>query len=256
MLTVSNISKRFPGADEPILRGITFSVNPGERVALVGPNGSGKSTLLKVIVGLQKPWTGDVRIFGAPADRRLPIAYVPQAETVDWSFPVRVYDVVMMGRYPRLGFLRRPGPRDHQIVRRSLEQVTMLDHAETQIGQLSGGQRQRVFLARALAQEPEIMLLDEPVSGVDAVTQHQIFELLERFRTDGGTAMVASHDLSCVAERFDHVQLLNRRVMGYGTPDEVLTQELLNATFQSHLLLLRVGERTFVVEAAETASDA
>lgn len=234
--------------DEPVLEHVDLSVEPGSLVGLIGPNGSGKSTLFKTMTGLQQPWQGRVMIHGHPGKPGPEVAYVPQTETVDWSFPVTAGQVVMMGRYPRLGFIRWPRARDHEIVDRSLEMVGMAGFKQRQIGQLSGGQRQRVFLARALAQEPSILLLDEPVSGVDATTQHQIFELLDRLCQDGVTTIVASHDLSCVAQRFDHVLLLNRTVHGYGPPEDVLTQDLLNRTFQSHLLLLRLGTRTFVVE--------
>ncbi|HEU4792857.1 MAG TPA: metal ABC transporter ATP-binding protein [Nitrolancea sp.] len=233
---------------QPALRDINLAVEPGSLVGVIGPNGGGKSTLFKTILGLQKPWTGTVLINGEAGKPGRKIGYVPQTETVDWTFPVTVGDVVMMGRYPRLGLLRRPGQRDRDAVDQALTQVRMLDHQDTQIGQLSGGQRQRVFIARALCQEPDILLLDEPVSGVDAVTQHQIFELLERLCVSGKTVIVASHDLHCVAQRFDQVLLLNGRVVGYGPPERVLTQPLLNETFRSHLLLLQVDGRTFIVE--------
>ncbi len=233
---------------EPVLQHVNLSVSRGSLVGLIGPNGSGKSTLFKTMTGLHEPWQGRVLINGAPGKPGPDVAYVPQTETVDWSFPVTAGQVVMMGRYPRLGFIKWPRQQDHEIVDRSLEMVGMAGFKDRQIGQLSGGQRQRVFLARALAQEPSILLLDEPVSGVDAATQHQIFELLDKLCQDGVTTIVASHDLSCVAQRFDHVLLLNRTVHGYGPPEDVLTQDLLNRTFQSHLLLLRLGTRTFVVE--------
>ncbi len=234
--------------EEQVLRDIDLSVTKGSLVGLIGPNGSGKSTLFKTMTGLLQPWSGRVLINGRPGKPGPDVAYVPQTETVDWSFPVTAGQVVMMGRYPRLGIIRWPRARDHEVVAHALEQVGMGNFRDRQIGQLSGGQRQRVFLARALAQEPSILLLDEPVSGVDATTQHQIFELLDKLCQQGVTTIVASHDLSCVAQRFDHVLLLNRTVHGYGPPEEVLTQELLNQTFQSHLLLLRLGTRTFVVE--------
>jgi manganese/iron transport system ATP-binding protein len=234
--------------EEPVLQHVDLEVTPGSLVGLIGPNGSGKSTLFKTMIGLHDPWHGCVLINGRPGKPGPEVAYVPQTETVDWTFPVTAGQVVMMGRYPRLGFLRWPKQRDHDIVDRSLEMVGMAGFKDRQIGQLSGGQRQRVFLARALAQEPSILLLDEPVSGVDATTQHQIFELLDDLCSKGVTIIVASHDLSCVAQRFDHVLLLNRTVHGYGPPETVLTQDLLNKTFRSHLLLLRLGARTFVVE--------
>lgn len=235
---------------EPVLEGVDLLVRPGSLVGVIGPNGGGKSTLFKTILGLQRPWSGEVLVEGRRGKPGHVVGYVPQTETVDWSFPVRVRDVVMMGRYPRLGVLRRPSRQDTEVVEHALEQVGMTDHRDAQIGQLSGGQRQRVFIARALAQQPSILLLDEPVSGVDAVTQHQIFELIERLCRERTTALVASHDLSCVAQRFDQVLLLSGRVVAYGAPEDVLTQDLLNETFHSHLLLLEVGGRTFVVEDA------
>ncbi|MGA7671685.1 MAG: metal ABC transporter ATP-binding protein [Nitrolancea sp.] len=234
--------------DEPVLSNVELVVQRGSLVGVIGPNGGGKSTLFKTILGLLRPWSGEVLVEGKRGKPGHVIGYVPQTETVDWSFPVRVRDVVMMGRYPRLGLLRRPGKADVEVVEDALEKVGMTDFNDAQIGELSGGQRQRVFIARALAQEPSILLLDEPVSGVDAVTQHQIFELIERLCQEGRTALVASHDLSCVAQRFDQVLLLSGRVVGYGPPESVLSQELLNETFRSHLLLLEVGGRTFVVE--------
>jgi len=235
----------------PILEEVTFSVPRGALVGVIGPNGSGKSTLFRAILGLLRAWQGRVLIEGQPARPRPEIAYLPQSETVDWGFPVTVWDVVMMGRYPRLGFLRRPGARDRELVERALEQVRMQDERNRPIGALSGGQRQRVFLARALAQEPSILLLDEPVSGVDAPTQHFIFELLEQLCASGCTALVASHDLSCVAQRFSQVLLLNRRMHGFGPPERVFTEELLNRTFNMHLMLLRYGERVIVVESPD-----
>jgi manganese/iron transport system ATP-binding protein len=245
-ISVKDLTTGYVG--DPVLEHVDLNVAPGSLVGLIGPNGSGKSTLFKTMTGLLKPWSGSIEINGKPGKPGPDVAYVPQTETVDWTFPVTAKQVVMMGRYPRLGFLRWPRSRDHEIVDHALEQVDMAHLRNRQIGQLSGGQRQRVFLARALAQEPSVLLLDEPVSGVDAVTQHQIFELLDRLCSAGVTTIVASHDLSCVAQRFDHVLLLNRTVQGYGPPEKVLTQDLLNKTFQSHLLLLRLGTRTFVVE--------
>jgi len=161
--------------DRPVLEHVNLTLEPGALTAVVGPNGGGKSTLLKLIAGLIKPWSGTVAVLGAaPGAHARSIAYVPQAEAVDWSFPVCAGDVVMMGRYPRLGPVRRPGIRDHVAVAAALEQVGMSDFVRRQIGALSGGQRRRVFLARALASAPELYLLDEPVTGVDAATQEDL----------------------------------------------------------------------------------
>lgn len=241
---------------EPVLEDVTFTVPRGALVGVLGPNGSGKSTLFRAVIGLLPAWRGRVLVIGKPARPNPGIAYVPQTEAVDWAFPVTVWDVVMMGRYPRLGLLHRPGRHDREIAQWALDQVRMVEYRDRPIGALSGGQRQRVFLARALAQEPEILLLDEPVSGVDAPTQHFIFELLERLCAEGRTVMVASHDLSCVAQRFTQVLLLNRRVLGFGPPEQVFTEELLNRTFDTHLLLLRYGDRVIVVESPEDGTDA
>ncbi len=234
--------------NEPVLRNVRFSVERGALVGILGPNGSGKSTLFRALLGLLRPWEGRVLVEGQPARPNPDIAYIPQRETIDWDFPVTVLDVALMGRYPRLGLFRRPGKNDRELALWALEQVGLVDQRDRLIAELSGGQRQRVFLARALAQEPELFLLDEPVSGVDAPTQHFVFELLERLCRQGKTALVATHDLSCVAQRFDRVLLLNHEVIAYGPPQEVFTEALLHRTFRSHLLLLRYGDRVIVVE--------
>jgi manganese/iron transport system ATP-binding protein len=233
-----------------VLEGTTLSVPRGAMVGIVGPNGGGKSTLLKTILGLVRASAGEISLLGRPLDRRSrrAVGYVPQREDVDWSFPVSAYDVVMMGRVPKMRLLRRPGAGDKKIVREALATVGMGGLSERPIGELSGGQQQRVFLARALAGEAEVLLLDEPVSGVDAPSQHEIFDLLRRLQGEGKTVVVTTHDLSCVAERFDQAVLLNRRIVAAGPPDEVFTPELLNETYESHLMILRLGDRTVAVE--------
>lgn len=234
----------------PVLNGATLAVPRGAMLGIVGPNGGGKSTLIKAVLGLVSVGSGTVEILGRPVDRRVrrKVGYVPQREDVDWSFPVSAYDVVMMGRVPSRGFLRRTTKKDRELVWAALGTVGMEGFAENQIGELSGGQQQRVFLARALAQEAELLLLDEPVSGVDAPSQHEIFDLLRRLQSEGKTVIVTTHDLSCVAERFDLALLLNRRVVALGPPEEVFTRELLNETYQSHLMLLDIEGRTVAVE--------
>ena len=219
-------------------------------VGIVGPNGSGKSTLLKAVLGLAPVVDGSVEVMGHSPGRqaRRLVGYVPQREDVDWSFPVSARDVVMMGRVPSMGLLQRPSARDREMVEEALRTVGMEEKAEARIGELSGGQQQRVFLARALAQETEILVLDEPVSGVDAPSQHEIFDLLRKLQATGKTVVVTTHDLSCVAERFDLVLLLNKRVVAFGPPEKVFTPELLNETYQSHLMLLDLGGRTVAVE--------
>ncbi len=234
----------------PALENATLEVPQGAMLGIVGPNGGGKSTLVKAVLGLVPSESGIVEILGRPVDRRVrrKVGYVPQREDVDWSFPVSAYDVVMMGRVPSMGFLRRPTEKDRALVWGALRTVGMEGFAENQIGELSGGQQQRVFLARALAQEAELLLLDEPVSGVDAPSQHEIFDLLRRLQSEGKTVIVTTHDLSCVAERFDLALLLNRQVVALGPPEEVFTRELLNETYQSHLMMLDIGGRTVAVE--------
>jgi manganese/iron transport system ATP-binding protein len=233
---VEDVCAGYFGRD--VLDEVTFAVKPGEFVGIIGPNGSGKSTLLKVIAGLLPAQCGSVRIFGqppSPGARHL-IGYVPQSEVVNWSFPVTVSDVVLMGTYGRLGFFHRPHAADRAAAEQAIEQVGMAEFAGAQIGQLSGGQQQRVFVARALVQQPRLMLLDEPIAGVDATTQHAIFTLLEDLQQRGTTIIATTHDLSCVAEWFDRVLCLNHRVVAYGTPAEVLNRETLSATFGSHVL--------------------
>jgi ABC-type Mn2+/Zn2+ transport system ATPase subunit len=234
----------------PAVENVTLSVPRRAMVGIVGPNGGGKSTLIKAVLGLVPREGGEVKILGRQVDRRARrlVGYVPQREDVDWNFPASAFDVVMMGRVPSMKLLRRPTTRDREIVWEALRTVGMEKFADTRIGEFSGGQQQRVFLARALAQEAEVLLLDEPVSGVDAPSQHEIFDLLRGLQEAGKTVIVTTHDLSCVAERFDLALLLNRRVVAFGRPEEVFTPELLNETYQSHLMLLKVGDRTVAIE--------
>ncbi len=207
------------------LEGVSFGVRAGEQVAVVGPNGAGKSTLFKALVGLIRPHAGRVRTHGAE------IGYVTQRSAVDWSFPVTVHDVVMMGRIGKMGWLRWQRPRDREIVQECLEQVGMQDYADRQIGELSGGQQQRVFIARALAQEATILLMDEPFSGVDAPAQESILELLDRLRDEGVTLLVSTHDLNLAVERFDRLALLNGQLVAYGSPRSAVTPETLAAAY-------------------------
>ena len=226
-----------------VLDEVSFAIAPGDFVGIIGPNGSGKSTLLKAIAGIHPIQCGAAMVLGkepSRVDRRL-IGYVPQIESVNWAFPVSVYDVVLMGRYGRLGLFKRPSKHDAQAVERALEEVGMADRRDSLIGQLSGGQQQRAFVARALVQEPELMLLDEPIAGVDAGSQHAIFTLLEKRNLAGMTIVATTHDLSCVATWFGKVLCLNHRVIAYGPPALVLNPETLSATFGSHPLLIGPG---------------
>jgi ABC-type Mn2+/Zn2+ transport system ATPase subunit len=237
------------------LEHVTIAVEPGSLLAVVGPNGAGKSTLLKLMAGLLQPWTGRIEILGAPAGRESRrVAYVPQAELVDWAFPVTVEDVVMMGRFPRLGPIRRPGRDDRRAVLDALVQVQMDGHMRTQIGQLSGGQRRRVFLARALAAEPDLFLLDEPVTGIDATTQELLMDILEAQAERGKTVVATTHDLACAAQRFQQVLAVNHTVVAYGPSEIVLDADVLTRAYGGHLLVL--GNNTVVLDDAHHHDDA
>ena len=230
-----------------VLDDVTFTVEKGCLAGLVGPNGSGKSTLIRVIMGLMKPRSGGVEVSGTAVKAgRTSIGYAPQSELVDWSFPVTVQDVVLMGRYGKIGLVRRPGPEDREIALRSLERVGLADFSQRRVGELSGGQQRRVLIARALAQEADLILLDEPLAGLDAAAQHDLLRLLEDLRKEERTLFVATHDLSCVASDFDHAVLLNKRVVAFGRPKDVFTADLLSEAFERHLLVLPGGERTLV----------
>lgn len=236
ILEVSHLTVRYNGYQA--LEDVSFQLNNGERLAVVGPNGAGKSTLFKVIVGVLPPTSGTISVAGHSPGRHICIAYVPQRSQVDWNFPVTVAAAVMMGRFGRIGLLRRPGRHDWHYVRECLEVVGMAELAERQIGELSGGQQQRMFIARALAQEAELMLMDEPLTGLDVPAQEDIFRVLETLRGRGVTVMVATHDLNQAAERFDRVLLLRRRLVGLGLPTEVFTPANLQAAYGGHLHLL------------------
>jgi len=223
ILCVENLTVGYNGSHA--LEEVSLSVNEGEQVAIVGPNGAGKSTLFKALVGLIPPVSGTISTNGAE------MAYVTQRSAVDWSFPVTVHDVVMMGRIGKMGWLRWKRPRDGEIVERCLEQVGMADLANRQIGELSGGQQQRVFIARALAQEARILLMDEPFSGVDAAAQEAILDLLQTLPRQGVTVLVSTHDLNLAVERFDRIALLNRRLVAYGLPRQVIRPETLAAAY-------------------------
>jgi ABC-type Mn2+/Zn2+ transport system ATPase subunit len=228
--------------DKTILSSLSFQVPHGARVAVVGPNGAGKSTLFKALVGLLPLQKGRILIHGRElGEHKDCVAYVPQREEVDWRFPVTTYDVVMMGRYGKLGWLSRPGRRDKHIVHKTLEQMGISGLADQPIGRLSGGQQQRAFLARALAQEPHILLMDEPFTGVDVTTQEATLELLEHLRKQEVTTLISTHDLNLAAANFDQVLLLNHRLIAYGPPKEALSQTHLARAFGSSLLVLENG---------------
>lgn len=235
-LTVSYHSK-------PVLWDIDLDVPPGVLAAIVGPNGAGKSTLIKSVLGLVKPAAGHITLFGRSyREQRRLVGYVPQRASVDWDFPTTVLDVVMMGLYGQLGWLRRPGGRQRQQAMAALAQVGMDPYAERQISQLSGGQQQRVFLARALVQDAALYLMDEPLAGVDATTEQAIIALLKTLRSQGKTVIVVHHDLQTVASYFDYLVLLNVRLIAQGPMQEVYTGDNLRRAYGGQIALLRETE--------------
>jgi manganese/iron transport system ATP-binding protein len=242
ILEVNNLTVRYDG--HFALENVTFHLNAGERVAVVGPNGAGKSTLFKVVSGVLPPSSGEVKISGYGPRGHICIAYVPQRSQVDWRFPASVADVVMMGRIGKIGFFRWPRRSDWDTVHAALEAVDMNSLANRQIGELSGGQQQRTFLARALAQEAELVLMDEPLNGLDAPSQEAILSLLEKLRQQKITVMVATHDLGQAASHFDRVMLLNRRLIRLGTPKDVLTNENLLLAYSGHAQLIKAADGT------------
>lgn len=223
----------------PVLWNIDVALPEGEIIGVIGPNGAGKSTLIKAVLGLIPADSGWVRIYGEPlAKQRNVVGYVPQRESVDWDFPVTVRDVVLMGTYGRLGLFRRPGKVERDCCERCLAQVGMASLADRQISNLSGGQRQRVFLARALAQESRVYLLDEPFVGVDAATEAAIIELLRAMKREGRTLLVVHHDLQTVPDYFDSLLMLNMRLVAFGPTREVFTETLLQKTYGGRLTIL------------------
>ena len=219
-------------ADQPVLWDIDLQVPTGVKMAIVGPNGAGKSTLVKAAMGLVKPVAGEVRVFGRPHERAHgQIAYVPQRTTLSWDFPTDVLDVVTMGTYGRLGWIRRSGAEQRREAEAALEMVGMSGFSRRPIAELSGGQQQRVLLGRALAQDAPIYILDEPFQGVDAPTERAIIAVLDRLADEGKTIIVVHHDLQTVREYFDWVLLLNVRAFEYGPVDDVFTDSNLRLTF-------------------------
>jgi len=228
--------------EKPVLWDVDLEFPEGNLTAIVGPNGAGKTTLLKAILGLIPPSAGQVLVFGKPLrqQRRL-VGYVPQRGSVDWDFPTSALDVVMMGRYGHLGWLRRPGKAERDLAMQALQSVGMQAFAGRQISQLSGGQQQRVFLARALAQDAAIYLMDEPFQGVDAVTERAILEMMRRLRDEGKTVIVVHHDLQSVPEYFDRAVLLNVRKIASGPVSEVFTDANLRAAYGDRVTRLGAG---------------
>ncbi len=247
-LAVNNVSVTYRNG-HTALRDASFSVPRSAIAALVGVNGSGKSTLFKALMGFVRVGKGDIAILGQPVNRALRqnlVAYVPQAEEVDWSFPVLVEDVVMMGRYGHMGWLRRAKPRDHEIVDAALARVGMSEYRHRQIGELSGGQKKRVFLARAIAQQGKVILLDEPFTGVDVQTEARIIELLRELRDEGCTMLVSTHNLGSVSEFCDYTVMVKGTVLASGPTESTFTAENLELAFSGvlrHVVLSGAEER-------------
>ena len=279
-LTASHVTVTYRNG-HTALRDASFEIPKGTITALVGVNGAGKSTIFKAIMGFAPLAAGEITILGMPAREALRknlVAYVPQSEEVDWNFPVLVEDVVMMGRYGHMNWLRIPSRRDKELVSEALARVGMTEFRKRQIGELSGGQRKRVFLARALAQEGQVILLDEPFTGVDVTTEEQIITLLESLRDEGRVMLVSTHNLGSVPEFCDRTVLLNRTVLAYGPTVEIFTQANLEKTFGGvlrhfilggtdlhddadprHVKVITDDERPFVIygngKTRETAND-
>jgi manganese/zinc/iron transport system ATP- binding protein len=226
--------------NKPALWDVDLVVPEGVLMGIVGPNGAGKTTLLKAMLGLIRPVAGRVLIREKPyAANRQAVAYVPQRGSVDWDFPTTVFDLVLMGTYGRLGWFRRPGRTEKVLAADALNRVGMSELADRQIGQLSGGQQQRVFLARALVQQADVYILDEPFQGVDAVTERAVVEILRGLRSQGKTILVVHHDLNTVPEYFDQVTLLNVRVIASGPVGEVFTPANLKAAYGDRVIQVR-----------------
>ena len=222
-----------------VLEGVNLAIPAQKKIGIIGPNGAGKSTLLKAIVGLISLESGILKIYGQPLKKvRKKLAYLPQNNDLDYDFPVSVLDVVLMGRYPHLGLIKRPGEKDYQIAKKALKDVGLLELANRQIARLSGGQRQRVFLARALAQKAEIMLFDEPFTGVDKVAENKIYQLLDYCADLDKTIVVVNHDLKKAREYFEQLILINKKIIAVGPANQVFTPDNLNQTFNQQAVIL------------------
>lgn len=246
-LLVHELSAGYPGARVAIEK-VSFSVPPGVSVAVLGPNGAGKSTLFKSIVGLIPHHTGHISLHGEDcATSHTHIGYVSQHEAIDFTFPVTVRDVVLMGLTRQIGWLRGPGRKHWAAADAALDRVGMGDFRQRQIGQLSGGQRRRVFIARALVQQTNVLLLDEPFSGVDAAAGEEIMRVLDSLHADGLTLILATHDMNLAATRFDRLLLLNHSVIAYGPREEVFTAEVLGQAYQGQIGVVQSGEGTVLI---------
>lgn len=243
-IEVKNVTVEYNG--QTAIADVSLKIPRGAICGLVGMNGAGKSTLFNALMGFVSPNKGEILIEGTPlreAQKKGLVSYVPQSEDVDWNFPITVEEVVMMGRYGYMGVLRNPSQKDHELVEKALQRVHMEDYRGRQIGQLSGGQRKRVFFARSLAQQAEIMLLDEPFAGVDAKTEAEITKVLLELKKEGKTIVISTHELTSLTEYCDHVILLKKTVVAFGKTEDVFTPENISHTFEGMLHRLAIGHR-------------
>ena len=245
ILEISGLAVQFDSA--VALKDIDFSLDVGEKVAVVGPNGAGKTTLFRVIAGVLRPSRGEVRVYGYTPGGHICIAYVPQRSQVDWRFPVSVADVVMMGRIGKMDPLRWPKASDWENVHQSLELVGLSELSKRQISELSGGQQQRMFIARALAQEAELMLMDEPFTGLDAASQDDILEIMNLLHERNVTILASTHDLNLAADHFNQIMLLNHSIIGFGDPKDVLTPERLIQAYSGQLRLVQTEDELYAL---------
>ncbi len=242
VLGVKNLAAAY--RKNTVLHHVNFEVEAGSLTGIIGPNGAGKSTLLKTMLNLHPSLSGTVHFFGSPFKKvKKRIGYVPQRGSVDWDFPTIALDVVMMGLYGQIGWLKQPAPMHKEKAYDALEKMGMADYANRQISQLSGGQQQRVFLARALVQDADLYFMDEPLAGVDAATERAIMNILKELKVLGKTVMVVHHDLQTVEDYFDHVLLLNRTVVKYGKNEQVFTKENILETYGGNLRWMREEEQ-------------
>lgn len=241
-VTVENLSVHYDKT--PVLWEINFTIPPGQLVGIIGPNGAGKSSLLKALLGVIKPLSGSVSYFGAPLKQsKKKIAYVPQRTSVDWNFPINVLDVVLMGRFGKLGLFKWVKKADREAAKETLERVGMLPFADRQISELSGGQQQRIFLARALLQDADIYFMDEPFAGIDMATEKALVALMSSLKSEGKTLFIVHHDLTTVKSYFDWVLLLNSCLIDCGPVEEVFHEENLKRTFGSSSYLLTEAKK-------------
>ncbi|WP_062354376.1 metal ABC transporter ATP-binding protein [Bacillus kwashiorkori] len=242
VLSVNNLSASY--RKNTVLKDVNFHVYQGSLIGIVGPNGAGKSTLIKTMLTLHPAIAGEVRFFDKPFKKvKKRVSYVPQRGSVDWDFPTNALDVVTMGLYGQIGWLRRPTKEHKKRAWEALDKMGMADYADRQISQLSGGQQQRVFLARALAQNADLYFMDEPLAGVDAATERAIMAILQELKSNGKTVLVVHHDLQTVEDYFDHVLLLNRTVLGFDKTEKIFTEENISKTYGGSMrFMVRKGD--------------